>query len=289
MMPWQDRSGRLAPLKLLAFVGVLVPGLWLLGRTLAGDLGARPFTEAIQFIGLWTIRLVFLSLAVTPLRKLFTWPRLVTVRRTVGVAACGYALLHLSLYTVDQDLDLAHVASEIVLRVYLLIGFAALVGLVALGATSTDGAIRRLGKRWRRLHRLVYPIAVIALVHFFLQSKLNVTEPVLMAGLLTWLLGFRVLARRRTPGPAALGALALGAAVATAVIETAWYAVATGAMPLRVLAANLDVSYGLRPALWVLIVSLGVVLLVLGRKALHRARPWLPSIGARLGEAREPS
>jgi sulfoxide reductase heme-binding subunit YedZ len=289
MLPWQDRSGRLAPLKLLVFVGLLAPGLWLLGRTLAGDLGARPYNEAIQFVGLWTIRLVFLSLAVTPLRKLLTWQRLVTVRRMVGVAACGYALLHLSLYAVDQNLDLGHVASEIALRYYLLIGFTALIGLVVLGATSTDGAIRRLGKRWRRLHRLVYPIAVVALVHFFLQSKLNVTEPVLMAGLLVWLLGFRVLARRRIPGPAALAALALGAAVATAAIETAWYAVATGAMPLRVLAANLDVSYGLRPALWVLIVTLGVALLVLGRKALKRARPWLASIGARLDEAREPS
>lgn len=272
MMPWQDRSGRLSPFKLCALLAVLVPGAWLCWRALAGDLGPEPLKEAIRFTGLWTIRLLFVSLAVTPLRTVLTWPRLVTARRMIGVTTCGYALLHLGLYAVDQDLDLFHVASEIVLRIYLLIGFAALTGLAVLAATSTDGAIRRLGKRWRRLHRLVYPVAVIALTHYFLQSKLNVTEPVLMAGFLLWLFGYRLAARSGKPGVAALALLALGAGAGTAAIEAGWYAAATGVDPLRVLAANLDVSYGLRPALWVTATAVAVPLLVLVRAGLGRLK-----------------
>ncbi len=284
MMPWQDRSGRIAPFKLCVFVGLLAPALWLCWQATTGDLGPRPYNEAIHVAGLWAIRLLLLSLAVTPLRTLLTWPRLVSVRRMVGVAAFAYAALHLGLYAVQQGLDLGHVASEIVLRFYLTIGFVGLLGLIALAATSTDGAIRRLGKRWRKLHRLVYPVAVIAVVHYFLQSRLDVTEPLLMAGFLVWLFAYRVAARVGKPGPATLAALAVGTAVATALGEAAWYAIGTGAPPLLVLQANLDVSYGLRPALWVLIATAAVVAAVLARKGLDR---WPPRL--QLGAAQRPS
>ncbi len=268
--PWHDRIGRLSPLRLVVFASLLAPGLWLFWRAVAGDLGARPYDEAIHQSGLWAIRLLFVSLAVTPLRVLLTWPRLVTVRRMIGVAAFGYAFLHLGLYVADEGVDLVKVTSEIVLRFYLTIGFVAAAGLAVLAATSTDGAIRRLGKRWRRLHRLVYPIAILAIVHYFLQSKLDVTEPVLMAGLLVWLFGYRLVARAGRPGAARLFGLAVGAALITAGIETGWYAFGTGADPLRVLAAHLDVGFGLRPALWVAMVTLGVAAAALGRKTLDR-------------------
>src|SRR6266849_5410790 len=128
-----------------------------------GWLQPQPYTAAIREIGLWTIRLIFIALAITPLRGVLQWSRLILVRRMIGVAAFAYALTHLSLYTADQMFDLVKVASEIVSRIYLTIGFAAVIGLSALAATSTDGMIRRLGGRnWQRLHRLVYLIALRA-------------------------------------------------------------------------------------------------------------------------------
>ena len=190
--PWQNRGGSLSPLKLIVFLALFAPGLWTLFGLLHGSLGPRPLTEAIHQTGLWAVRLLLLSLAVSPLRRLLHWPRLVLVRRMIGVAAFAYALSHLTLYAWDQAFDLPHVASEILRRLYLTIGFATLLLLAALAATSTDGMIRRLGGRsWRNLHRLVYAIGVLALVHYFMQSKLNVAEPVAAAGLFLWLMSYR--------------------------------------------------------------------------------------------------
>jgi DMSO/TMAO reductase YedYZ heme-binding membrane subunit len=152
--------------------------------------------EAIHQLGLWTIRLIFLALAVTPLRHILQWSRLLVVRRMIGVAAFAYAIGHLGLYAADQAFDLAKIATEIALRIYLTIGFAAVLGLAALAATSTDGMIRRLGARnWQRLHRIVYAIALLAVVHYCMQSKLDLLEPMVMAGLYGWLMFYRVLGR----------------------------------------------------------------------------------------------
>jgi sulfoxide reductase heme-binding subunit YedZ len=196
---------------------------------------------------------------VTPLRTLWRWPKLVSVRRMLGVAAFCYAAIHLSLYAVDQKLDLAKVASEIVLRFYLTIGFVALLGLAALAATSTDGMIRRLGgKAWQRLHWLVYPIALLAAIHFFLQSKQDVTEPTVMAGLGAWLLFWRVRgwtrsgAVRRPVAQAAL--LGLAAAAVTALGEALYYWLKMGVDPLLVLNTNLTLQAGLRPSVVVLLI-----------------------------------
>jgi sulfoxide reductase heme-binding subunit YedZ len=190
-------------------------------------------------------------------------PRIAEVRRMVGVSAFAYVLLHLGLYAGDLAWDWGKVVREIIDRIYLTIGFIALVGLGVLSATSTDGMVRRLGGRaWRRLHWLVHPIAVLALVHFTLQSKADVTEPMLMAGLYAWLVGYRVVAPAGgAPGVLAMLGLAVAAGLATAGIEFAWYGLATGIDPWRVLAANLDVSFGFRPAIWVGIAGLGAAAL----------------------------
>ena len=166
------------------FLALFAPCAWTLFSYELGTLGPRPLIEAIHQTGLWAIRFLMISLAITPLRRALQWPRLILVRRMVGVAAFGYATLHLALYIVDQAFDWRLVASEIVFRFYLTIGFLALMSLSVLAATSTDGMIRRLGgRRWRRLHQSVYVIAVLALVHYFIQSKLNVAEPMVVAGL----------------------------------------------------------------------------------------------------------
>jgi sulfoxide reductase heme-binding subunit YedZ len=191
----------------------------------------------------------------------FDWPKLLLVRRMVGVAALGYGLTHLSLYVVDQNFHLGMVVSEIVRRFYLTIGFVTLCGLSVLGATSTDAAVRRLGARWKRLHRSLYVLAALALLHYFIQSKANVSEAVMFAGFYVWLMAWRAVPAGWQRRVATLVALSVVAAVATAWIEFAWYAVATGINPWRVLAASETLRFGLRPAHWVLLVGLGVTLL----------------------------
>lgn len=275
MAPWYDRAGRLSPLKLLVFISLFLPALWLAGLALTQSLGARPLNTAIHFAGLWMVRFLMITLAITPARKLFRWGQLILVRRMLGVAAFAYGLLHLGLYIVDQNLDLARVASEIWLRIYLTIGFVALLGLTALAVTSTDGWVRRLGgKRWQGLHRIVYPVGVLALIHFFMQAKLNVSDAAWMSGFFLWLMGYRIWDRWGQFGsiPSLLGLAALSA-VATALVEAGWYAIATQAPALKVLEANLGFAAGLRPAWWVLIVALGVTLAVALRRALMKKRP----------------
>jgi methionine sulfoxide reductase heme-binding subunit len=234
-----------------------LPAIWVAVAFELGWLGARPLNEAIHQFGLWTLRLAFIALAITPLRQILRWPQLTLVRRRIGVAAFCYGLTHLSLYAADQAFDLGKVAAEIVLRFYLTIGFVALLGLAALAATSTDAMVRRMGPRaWQRLHRLVYLIAVLAAVHFFLQSKLEKWEPTLMAGLLVWLLGYRVLTRalgaRGGLSAAWVAALGLFAAIATGLGEVLWFWWLSHADPLRILSVEFSLATGVRPAAIVL-------------------------------------
>lgn len=224
-------------------------------------LGARPLVETLRFLGDWTVRLLLLTLAVTPARRLFNWPKLLNARRTLGLGAAFLVAVHFALYCVDMG-SLAIVAREIVLRIYLTIGFIALVGLALLSATSWDRAIARLGaERWSRLHQLAYPVTALAILHFFMQQKLDVTEPTLMAGLFLWLMGWRILQRSgHGTGLVPLIGLAIGAGVATALLEAGWYLAATGIDPMRVLSANLAFAYSIRPAWWVAGVGVGIAL-----------------------------
>lgn len=273
-MPWTDARGRFSTFKCTVFMLLCLPALLLAFDYVQGGLGARPLKELLLATGLWSIRLILVSLALSPARAVLQWPKLSQVRRMVGVGAFAYVLAHFTLYAADQAFDLAKVASEIVLRIYLAIGFTALLALAALAATSTDGMVRRLGgKRWRLLHRLVYGAGVLAVVHFFMQSKSNVDEPWVMAGLLVWLLAWRALAWwRRPPGPAGLALLAGAVAVLTAVGEAVYFWLKMGVPPLRVLEANWMWSLAPRPAAAVLAIALAVVLAALLRRPIERRR-----------------
>jgi methionine sulfoxide reductase heme-binding subunit len=270
--PWTTRSGELSPLKLITFVALWLPAGWLALQAANGWLGSKPLTEAIHQSGDWAVRLLLISLAVTPLRFIGAWPDLILVRRMLGLAALAYTALHVTLYVALEAFDLGKVASEIVLRIYLTIGFVALVGLAILGSTSTDGMIRRLGSvRWNRLHSIVYGIAVLALVHFALQRKIDITEVALMTGFFLWLMGFRLLKRNGLhKSITALLALGILTGVLTAFAEFTWYALMTGVPAGRVLAANLDFTYTIRPAWWVLAAGLGMAGLAFFRSG---ARP----------------
>lgn len=267
LLPWLDRSGRLSPLKLVVFAGLFAPALWIAIQYDQGWLKSDSVKSLIHETGLWAIRILLVSLAVSPLRRIGQWNKLIAVRRMLGVAVLFYVLGHFTLYIVQQRFDLVHVAGEIALRLYLTIGFAALLGLSVLGATSTDAMIRRIGAaRWNRLHLLAYPIALLALVHFMLQTKLDVSAPLLLVGLFGLEMGWRLLQRfKRGEDVAALALLAVGVAVATALFEAGWYHVRNGIDVMDVLAADLTFDDGLRPVWGVLAVGLAALGLRLAR------------------------
>ena len=180
----------------------------------------------------------------------------------------------MSLYTIDSRLDLGFVAHETLVRIYLTIGFTAILGLVALAVTSTDGMIKRMGgKAWNRLHQLIYVIAPLAILHYYLQSKVDVTQPVLMSGFYFWLMGYRLMARfGPKQGLLPLFALTVAAALLTALVEATWYGLATGIGWQRVILANLDFSYTIRPAWWVFATGLAVTIVAEIRQRMGHVR-----------------
>jgi sulfoxide reductase heme-binding subunit YedZ len=262
MIPWTDRAGRFSPLKAAVFAATTLPAGLILWGLWSGGAGPRPFDWTIRETGEWSVILIVAGLAVTPLRRIAKWSRLILVRRMLGLAALAYALAHLATYVADQRFDLVHVGWEIVLRTYLTIGFAAVIGLAVLGATSTDAAIRRMGRSWTRLHRLVYPIAGLAILHFFMQSKIDASSPTVYAGLFVLLMAYRLAYGRGWPlSPPVLVVLAVAATAATMALEAGWFAVATGVPAERVFLANFQLVTQPRPAWLVGAAGLAVALL----------------------------
>lgn len=269
MTPFTDRAGRFSALKTLTFAVLLFPAAWLLYRYWTFDLGPLPYKEANHMMGDWAIRFVVAALALTPAQRAFNWSKIALIRRMTGIGAFTYAILHFVLYIADVKYNLAFATSEIIHRYYLTIGFTALLGLSVLAATSTDWAVRTLGKRWKQLHRIVYGIAVLALLHFFMQSKIDVSQATWMAGFYILLMIYRLVINRRIALTApVLAASAAGAALATAAIEFAWYGLTTGVNPWRVLSANLMLQFGLRPAAIVLLTGIAVAAIPLVRASL---------------------
>ena len=262
-------------LRLATLIGLCLPAAELAWRWYADQLGPRPVTVATHTTGDWAVIFLLLSLAMTPLRAALDWAPLVHIRRRIGVAAALYAGAHLLIYVLDQKWNLIVVATEIARRFYLTIGFVALLALVALAVTSTDGWQKRLKRNWKRLHWLIYPAALLAIVHFFIQSKVKIGEAAFAAGLLAWLLLWRILPRRlRTTYPG-LVLLAVGATLATVIFEAAWYGLVNGIDPLRVLAANIDPDLIPRPAQKVLVASLAAIAVVAARRGFLAAnRLW---------------
>jgi sulfoxide reductase heme-binding subunit YedZ len=266
--PWNDYSGRLSPLKLTVFVALFLPASWTAVAFLTGNLGSRPLNEAIHQQGLWTIRFILIALAITPLKAILQWQRLILVRRMVGVAAFAYILLHFLLFCVDQAFEPLTIVREIALRIYLTIGFAALLGLAALAVTSTDGMVRRMRRKWQTLHRLIYLICLLGLIHYSMQSKLEQWEPVIADGIFVWLMGYRLLAARfAVRGRLPLGwlaALGIAATLLTAIGEAIYFVIA---FPGRVtfeaaLSLNFSLQTGIRPA--VVVFGFGLIVLAAG-------------------------
>ena len=254
--PWTDRRGRLDPLRAAVFALLLLPVAWLALRGWLNMLGARPLNAAIHSTGYWAAWIFMASLIVSPAKALLGAPNIVRVRRMIGVGTACYAGVHLLLYAADQNWRPLAIVTEILVRAYLTIGFVALLGLTVLTVTSTDGWVKRLGRNWKRLHKLAYGFAVLALIHFFLQSKADVSQATVAAGVFAWAMIWRALPAGRDRGPVPLIGLAFAAALAALTFEWVWYRFATHVDPLRVVRGEFDVTFGLHPAGLVLLLGL---------------------------------
>lgn len=182
------------------FLASLVPLGWI-ACNVFGWLGYEPAVDVVKFLelelGQTALDFIMLTLMVTPVRLLTGLTHLLRLRRMLGLFAFFYAALHFTVYVVlDLDLDWAMVGADIVKRPYITVGFSALVLLMPLAITSTQGMRRRLGRRWVKLHRLVYLVAALAVWHYYWQEKIDVREPLLYAGALASLLGYRLVRSR---------------------------------------------------------------------------------------------
>lgn len=259
---WRDRRGRLSALRIATLAFLLLPVALAVNTWATDGLGARPLNDVIHRTGYWALIFVLVSLAVTPLRRVLRYGTLIDVRRMIGVGAFLYAFTHICLYVADQSYDFVKVASEIVLRLYLTIGFVALLGLAVLAATSTDGMVKRLGAlRWRRLHQTIYVIALLALIHYFQQTKADQSVPIFTAGVFLWLMLYRLIAARVARELPTLMLLAL--AIIVSILVFAGEAIGIGlyyrVSPMRILSTAFDFD-AIRPGWLVLGAGLAVAI-----------------------------
>ena len=185
------------------FAVCLAPAVWLSFRAWSGRLSVNPIEDITLTTGIWALRFLVLSLAITPMRRITGWNRLVQYRRMLGLFAFFYAALHVATYVV-LDLFFAWdlILADILKRPFITAGMVAFVTMVPLALTSTRGWIRRLGRRWQLLHRLVYVSAIAAAIHYLWKVKVVIGSPVyyaaIVAGLLLFRLAWALRARRRS-------------------------------------------------------------------------------------------
>ncbi len=189
--------------KPIVFLLCLLPAIWLalgilalqsgnMNSSAALALGANPVEKVQDTLGIWGLRLLLVTLAVTPLRVLGGWPKLQLFRRMLGLFAFFYIALHFLWYLfVDQAFNWGQLFGDVVKRPYITAGFSAFLLLVPLAVTSTQRAMRRLGRRWQKLHRLVYAAAILGCVHYWWQVKADIREPLIYAAIAALLLGWR--------------------------------------------------------------------------------------------------
>jgi sulfoxide reductase heme-binding subunit YedZ len=181
-------------LKPFVFLACLIPLGRLGWKALSAGLGANPIQVITWSTGTWTLIWLMVTLAITPVRKLTRQYWLIQFRRMFGLFAFFYACLHFTTYIwLDQFFDLHSIAKDVVKRPFITVGFAAFLLLIPLALTSTQASVRRLGKRWQRIHRLVYVIAVLGVVHFLWLVKKDIRKPVIFASILSVLFGYRLI------------------------------------------------------------------------------------------------
>jgi sulfoxide reductase heme-binding subunit YedZ len=184
----------------VVFLAGLAPASLLVRDAFVGSLGINPVETITRSTGIWTLAFLLMTLGLTPLRRMTGWHWLMKFRRLLGLFAFFYATLHFSIYLgLDHFFDLDEIARDVIQRPFLTVGFFSFVLLTPLAVTSTDRMIRRLGKLWGRLHRMVYVAAIGGVVHFLWIVKADRREPLVYGAVLFFLLGYRALPRRWQP------------------------------------------------------------------------------------------
>jgi len=185
-------------LKAALFLASLIPFFRLSWYGYSDQLGANPIEFITRSLGTWTLVFLLITLSITPLRKLSGWSWLIKLRRMAGLFAFFYALLHfITYFWLDQFFDLASIYKDVIKRPFITVGFTAFVLLIPLAATSTNAMMKRLGgERWQLLHKLVYLIAIFAVLHYWWLVKKDITQPLIYASVLTILLGYRIVVMR---------------------------------------------------------------------------------------------
>ncbi len=185
--------------KPLVFLLCLYPLGFLVYGAFNDALGANPVEKIIRTTGDWALYFLLITLTVTPLRKLSGWNWLIRYRRMLGLFAFFYALLHFTGYVwFDQFFNVSEIIKDIIKRPFITIGFICLVLLIPLAVTSTNGMMKRLKKNWKRIHNLIYPIALLGVLHYFMMTKADYLEPGIVLVILLGLLGYRLVVLRKS-------------------------------------------------------------------------------------------
>ena len=204
-MTKQDAIRRVA--KPTVFLLCLIPLAWIAWRIINGDVGtglnANPVEQVNRYLGDWALRFVLIALSVTPLVKITNWTTPIRFRRMLGLFAFAYATLHLANYVIaDQFFNWADIWADIVKRVFITLGMATYLVLLALAVTSPKAAVKKMGaKRWRLLHRGAYFAGIGGVIHFWMMVKADLTQPIIHASVLAFLLGYRLIKARKKSTP----------------------------------------------------------------------------------------
>ena len=257
--PWNDRRGQLSPLKATTFGVLFLPAIWLIYQVETGTFGRVPLAGMTYWSGVWATAILLLALAVTPAAKIFRWPQAVVVRRMIGVTALIYTIAHLIIYFALRSWDFAFIGNEMMTRTTLIVATVSTIGLLPLGATSLDAAVKWMGsQRWQRLHNTVYALTALAMIHFLLSPGIYPPQ-YLMTGMFFWLMVWRYLDRRgQGRDIRALLLLAVATWFVAAFSETGWVWVYHGFEPGWTFSNNFNLTFGLSPAWKVFISALAI-------------------------------
>jgi len=272
--PWEDRNRRFSWLKASAFALMLLPAIrsaYLVG---AGDYGSS-LTVVLEGLtywsGVWATVILLMALAVTPCAAIFRWPAVIDVRRMIGVSALVYTIAHIVIYFAFRHWDFAYIVNDMTTRLTLIVATVSTVGLIVLGATSVDAAIRYMGaKNWQRLHTTNYVISALAILHVLL-ARGTYTEQYVLTAIFFWLMAWRVLAGFGLGANIkALLILAMASCLVSAFLEAGFLWSRRGFEVPETLGYNFSIAIleiGYPPAWQVLALGLLVALGAAGRKA----------------------
>lgn len=272
--PWNDRQGRVSPLKLVTFLATFLPAIWITWQVAAEHFGLFPLAGMTYWSGVWSMAFLLLALCVTPAAKILRRTQFIALRRMVGVTALVYTIAHIIIYFALRMWDFGFIVNETFTRISLIVATVSTIGVIALGATSFDDAIKWMGLHsWNRLHNTVYVLTLLALIHYLLSPGIYPSQ-YWMSGMFLWLMAWRWLDRKgRGSTPYDLALLGIAATLFTAGFEALWIWFYQDFEPASTLANNFNLNFGISATWKCLIASVAIVLAALAAQALKPRRP----------------